>query len=251
MRALKPITGLERYQKTMNILHEMSDLINQALMSFERDQGCEQHEATLSIQIKRLKEHTPLIETSSLELIDKACRSKKRRTWNRALTLGVPRCYADAFAVLKKDILENDPPDLVTLLHPEVKFNSFDHFTNDKLKDAVFNATLVLADMTRRKSGVTYDGVFMADKVFSPKDPMLVFSDVTSQLGNNEQAGFSSIMRGAFLSIRNVVAHSLMHRMDRIMAAQMLVFLSLLTRLVEECVVTEKAPAYLAPQGKA
>ncbi|WP_374409410.1 TIGR02391 family protein [Hydrogenophaga sp.] len=63
----------------------------------------------------------------------------------------------------------------------------------------------------------------------------LLFSEIGTETGRNDQKGFLLIYEGIYTGVRNVKAHSLNHDLNEQKAAQYLVTLSLLARRVEEC----------------
>ncbi|MDA8119644.1 MAG: TIGR02391 family protein, partial [Gammaproteobacteria bacterium] len=78
------------------------------------------------------------------------------------------------------------------------------------------------------------DGQGLVSEVFSVERPLLVFSDLESESGRNDQKGFLQILTGAYIGIRNPKAHSLRHDLDKKTAAQYMIFASLLARRVTE-----------------
>jgi uncharacterized protein (TIGR02391 family) len=78
------------------------------------------------------------------------------------------------------------------------------------------------------------DGAKLAGQVFSVKEPRLILSELDTESGRNDQAGFLQIYQGAYIGIRNPKAHSLQHDLTEEKAAQYLIFASLLARRVAE-----------------
>ena len=71
-------------------------------------------------------------------------------------------------------------------------------------------------------------------KAFSVHQPILVFSEIESESGKNDQVGFMQLFQGANRGVRNPKAHSIQHNLTDVRAAQYLVFASLLARRLEE-----------------
>jgi uncharacterized protein (TIGR02391 family) len=130
-----------------------------------------------------------------------------------------------------------------TLLHPVIAASSWPQYENGHIKDAVLNAFLAIGDLMRKRTGLDVDGKSLAELALSPKDPYLVLSDLDSESGRNDQAGFMQILCGAFVGVRNVKAHSLEHDLDDAMALQYLIFASLLARRISEATATAKCDA--------
>lgn len=122
------------------------------------------------------------------------------------------------------------------LLHPSILESSYAQFRAGHYRDAVLNSIVAIFDLIRRRSGLDKDGSNLVNEAFSLDHPLLVFSNLDSESGQNDQKGFMEILRGAYQGIRNPKAHSLYSDLDEHKAAQYLVFASLLARRVTEAV---------------
>jgi uncharacterized protein (TIGR02391 family) len=120
-----------------------------------------------------------------------------------------------------------------SLLHPIILMHAYPKLLDGHLRSAVLDAFIAVFDLIREKSGVMLDGADLVGKVFSLKDPKLIFSDLDTESGQNDQKGFIQILQGAYLGIRNPKAHSLNTNLSFESAAQYLVFSSLLARRIE------------------
>ena len=123
---------------------------------------------------------------------------------------------------------------LLDLLHPVILESSYEQFRSGRYRDAVFNSIVAVFDLIRRRSGVDKDGAQLIGEVFSLDTPKLIFSELDTESGKNDQKGFIQILQGAYLGIRNPKAHSLITDLDQAKAAQYLVFASLLARRISE-----------------
>jgi uncharacterized protein (TIGR02391 family) len=121
-----------------------------------------------------------------------------------------------------------------TLLHPTIARNAYGLFMNGHLREAVLNSVVSIFDSIRERTGLHEDGDKLIGKAFSIENPYLVLSELHTDSGQNDQRGFMQIFKGAFQGIRNPKAHSLVHDLTELKAAQYLVFASLLARRVEE-----------------
>ena len=126
------------------------------------------------------------------------------------------------------------------LLHPEIEKNCYDQFRNGYLRDAVLNSVIAIFDQIRKLTGIDADGEHLVNKAFSLTEPCLVFSELETESGQNDQKGFIQIFKGAFQGIRNPKAHSLAHDLTEQKTAQYLVFASLLARRLDEARVVKK-----------
>ena len=120
------------------------------------------------------------------------------------------------------------------LLHPVVFEHAYQQYRNGHLRDAVLNAVVAVFDLIRERTGLKIDGQGLVPEAFSLEKHHLVFSEMDTESGRNDQKGFLQILSGAYIGIRNPKAHSLHHDLDETKAAQYLVFASLLARRVSE-----------------
>jgi len=123
---------------------------------------------------------------------------------------------------------------MLDLLHAVILESSYEQFRSGRYRDAVLNSVVAIFDLIRRRSGVDKDGAQLIGEVFSLDAPKLIFSELDTESGKNDQKGFIQILQGAYLGIRNPKAHSLVSDLDQSKAAQYLVFASLLARRVSE-----------------
>ena len=126
------------------------------------------------------------------------------------------------------------------LLHKAIMQSSYRQYRNGEFRDAVFNSVLAVFDQIRRLTGIDDDGEGLVNKAFSLDDPYLVFSDLTTESGKNDQKGFMQILRGTYQGIRNPKAHTLEHDLTEEKAAQYLIFTSLLARRIDESKLLKK-----------
>lgn len=122
-----------------------------------------------------------------------------------------------------------------SLLHPVIRESSLAQFQAGQLRDAVLNSIIGLCDHVRRVTRLRLDGARLINQVFGGDNPELVFSELETESGRNDQAGFHKIFLGACEGVRNPKAHSLDHDLTPAKTAQYLVFASLLARRVDEC----------------
>lgn len=120
------------------------------------------------------------------------------------------------------------------LLHPIVFEHAYQQYRNGHLRDSVLNAFVAVFDLIRKNTGLQLDGQKLVSEAFSLEKPHLIFSEIDTESGRNDQKGFLQILTGAYIGIRNPKAHSLHHDLDENKAAQYLLFASLLARRVSE-----------------
>jgi uncharacterized protein (TIGR02391 family) len=156
------------------------------------------------------------------------------------------------------DILERDIPDVEAhaerharagertpdaigfedLLHSIVRKHALKQYQDGHLRDAVLNSIVAVFDLIRERSNLKQDGQALVTEAFSIEKPHLIFSELDSESGRNDQKGFMQILIGAYIGVRNPKAHSLFHDLDHAKAAQYLIFASLLARRITEATVT-------------
>jgi len=120
------------------------------------------------------------------------------------------------------------------LLHPIVQNASMRHYIEGDYRNAVLDAMLALSDLIRQRTGIQADGKALATEAFSLNRPKLIFSELLTESGQNDQKGFMEMIAGAYTGIRNPKAHSLIHDLDETKAAQYLIAISLFVRRVAE-----------------
>ena len=120
------------------------------------------------------------------------------------------------------------------LLHRSVANAALGQLKNGHARDATLNAVVALFDLIRARTGLTIDGVELADHVFSIKRPRLVVGDLQTESGRNAQLGVMALVRGLYQGVRNPTAHTIPTEIDEVQAARYLVVASALARIVEE-----------------
>lgn len=98
-----------------------------------------------------------------------------------------------------------------------------------------------LMDEIRARTGLDLDGENLVNNAFSLQQPRLIFSELETDSGRNDQKGFMEILKGSYKGIRNPKAHSLANDLNQEKAGQYLVFFSLLMRRVKESRVPDGA----------
>ncbi|KQW43294.1 MULTISPECIES: TIGR02391 family protein [unclassified Roseateles] len=129
----------------------------------------------------------------------------------------------------------SDFPRIEDLLHPEIVAHAVPLFHGGHLRESVLNGVLAVFGMIKARTGLDMDGKELVGQAFGLENGRLIFSDVDSTSGRNDQKGFLLVYEGIFTGVRNVKSHSLAHDLTKEKAAQYLVMLSLLARRVEEC----------------
>lgn len=94
------------------------------------------------------------------------------------------------------------------LLHPLIEKSSYKLYRSGHLRDAVLNSLIAPFDHIRRLTGIDADGEALINRAFSLGDPYLVFSELETESGQNDQKGFIQIFKGVFqgITIRKLTA---------------------------------------------
>lgn len=142
------------------------------------------------------------------------------------------------------------PSELPSMLHAAILKHGYPHLVSGDLHGAVLDSFIAVFDLIRSRTGRTDDGERLITGVFSEKNPSLVFSEIETIAGRDDQVGFMQILQGAFRGIRSPKAHSLNHDLTPQSAAQYLVFASLLARRVEAAVRREPTDEEPKPRGR-
>ena len=115
-----------------------------------------------------------------------------------------------------QDILKNDIPSVLKaaealvregskdagamgfedLLHPAIVASSLAQYRNGHLRDAVLNGVIAVFDMIRARTGLNLDGKDLVGQTFGLEKGKLVFSEIETETGRNDQKGFLQIYEG-------------------------------------------------------
>lgn len=126
-------------------------------------------------------------------------------------------------------------PRVEDLLHHTIVEHAVPLYRDGHLRDAVLTGVVAVFDMIRTRTGLDHDGKDLVGQAFGMDAGRLIFTELASTSGRNDQKGFMMIFEGIYTGVRNVKAHSLAHDLTEVKALQYLVTLSLLARRVEEC----------------
>ena len=159
--------------------------------------------------------------------------------YDNILKQDVPSVLKAAEGLAREGSKEVKGLDFEGLLHPAIIDSSLAQFRNGQLRDAVLNGVIAVFDMIRVRTSLKLDGKDLVGQAFGTDKGKLIFSEVETESGRNDQKGFLQIYEGIYTGVRNVKAHSLTHDLNEQKAAQYLVALSLLARRVDECKVRE------------
>lgn len=230
---------IEWYVKTRQLLKNLNSKAQDALPLYQ--QGGKEASAPINGYIKtdllkQLREHWLARYAQDEHLF---------RDLGRHIGFGMDGDYCD--------IVKNDIPELAEradsllladsrnqrfgfeeLLHPAITKSSYDLYRNGHLREAVLNSITALFDVIRGRTNSPEDGERLIGRAFSIENPLLIFSELETESGQNDQKGFMQILKGAYQGIRNPKAHSMTHDLTQLKAAQYLVLASLLARRVDE-----------------
>lgn len=117
-------------------------------------------------------------------------------------------------------------------LHGDIASAAGSLYEGGHYRNAVMDAVIALNNLVRLKSGETRDGVTLMEHVFSPKNPVLRFNELTDESDREEQKGYMMLLSGAVSGLRNPRAHALFDD-DAERALEFIAFVSLLAKLVD------------------
>jgi len=122
--------------------------------------------------------------------------------------------------------------------HPDVLRFCQAELLQDNYFHAVFEATKSIADKIREKSGLTSDGSRLVDEAFGGNPPLLAFNTLKTETERSEHTGLMNLLKGLFGTFRNTTAHvpKIKWVIDEQDAVDMLTFVSLLHRRLDQCV---------------
>jgi uncharacterized protein (TIGR02391 family) len=95
-------------------------------------------------------------------------------------------------------------------VHPDVLAFCRPEFLQENLFHAVFEATKSVAEKIRLKAGVHGDGGEIVDAAFglAKGRPILAINSLRTKTEEDEQKGFSNLLKGMFGMFRNVTGHA-------------------------------------------
>lgn len=98
------------------------------------------------------------------------------------------------------------------LIHPFVRRVAQGRFRNGYSADAALAAmrevNTRVKQIVKGKLGGELDGADLMHQAFSPKKPIIVLDDLSTESGRNIQQGYMEIFAGAMMGIRNPKAHA-------------------------------------------
>jgi len=119
-------------------------------------------------------------------------------------------------------------------IHPEIERAVVKLFRDGHYANAVEDACKVLDGLVKIRSGKhDLSGTELMQHVFSPKNPILKFSDLQTQSEQSEQQGMMFLYAGAMLALRNPRAHEIIED-DPEKALEYIAFLSLLAKSLDK-----------------
>lgn len=96
-------------------------------------------------------------------------------------------------------------------IHPKILEITKSRFDSEHYADAVESAlkeiNSSIKNLVKRKTGKELDGADLMHTAFSPKTPIIVLGDLSTETGKNIQKGYMEIFAGAMIGIRNPKAH--------------------------------------------
>ncbi len=97
------------------------------------------------------------------------------------------------------------------LLHPQVQSAAEERFKTGHYADAVEAALKALnnevGSIAKARGASDMDGAQLMHTVFSPKAPLIVLGNLSTQTGRDMQLGYMEMFAGAMSAIRNPKAH--------------------------------------------
>lgn len=135
-------------------------------------------------------------------------------------------------------------PARLDALHPRIVEISRVLFEDEHRAAAILQAFIAVKDRVKDLSGRTdLDGVDLMAQVFRPETPVLVLADLSTETGQNIQAGYHRIFMGVMAAIRNPNAHELFEEMGEDEALEQLGLASMLMRRLDDANLSREAAA--------
>lgn len=119
-------------------------------------------------------------------------------------------------------------------LHPYIDKGCSKLFLDGHYAQAVEESVKAVMQYIRDKTGLTKDGDGLITQVFSQQNPILRFSDLSTETLRNEQLGFMNMLQGFVKGVRNVFAHTHGKQEEARKAYEYLFMASLFCRRIDE-----------------
>jgi uncharacterized protein (TIGR02391 family) len=107
----------------------------------------------------------------------------------------------------KTQVVTPDSDTVWHLLHPRVQTEASSRFQNTEYADVVFAAVRALNNevkgIVRSRTGRDLDGVDLMRTAFSPKSPIIVLADLSTDTGRDMQQGYMEMFAGTMAAVRN------------------------------------------------
>lgn len=179
---------------------------------------------------------------SRLPDLQRHIRFSERNDYHDILRSDLPDIEATAESYARKLAAKPAADSFEGLLHPIIRTSALAHFKAQEYRLSILEAMVAISDQIRDRTDLDMDGSELANTVFSEKGPHLLVTDnLKTENGRNEQVGFMELCRGAYRRLRNPKAHTRRHKIDRVQAAQCLVFTSLLAQTIELAKTAKKS----------
>jgi len=190
----------------------------------------------LNRQLSDLERLLPIDLDRSIfdEFTHELLKSDKHTDYWSVVTHILPRLEGQIDDYFSSQPISNIDHTIIDLLHGNIISSSYQHFKSGNYRDAVLNASIAVYDLIRLRTKIDKDGSELVGHVFSLANPLLVVTEIDSESGKNDQKGFIQLLNGLYQGVRNPKAHTLTIKPTKDVAAQYLVFTSLLCRRVEE-----------------
>lgn len=127
---------------------------------------------------------------------------------------------------------------LVIVNHQGIIDVSRDLFVSGFYSESVDQVFKLLDDIVKTMTSLDISGTALMDRVFSPKNPIILLNDLSSESKKNEQAGYHRLFSGSMLGIRNPGIHELGWFEDPQNALEVIVLCQHLCRKLEGATLT-------------
>ncbi|MDR6493515.1 TIGR02391 family protein [Paraburkholderia sp. 22099] len=128
---------------------------------------------------------------------------------------------------------------LYDLLHPIIANRAWDFYVTNHFRQAVETSVTAVFDYIRARTQSQLDGQALVTEVFKLEGAKLILSTLDTESGRSEQKGFINIFTGAYVGVRNPLAHSTINGFTQKEAAEHMVLASLLAGKVDKAILVE------------
>ncbi len=201
---------IERVARAYQI---MSEIRTTALKAWEecqfsepsRKKGDEKTRATLLAHLEHLWSILP--DTKGASSIGRHIGFNMQNDYWDIVSYDLPEIELKITAILATQRKTPKKLGFEDLLNTNIANACLPLYRDGHYKQAVLAAYEQITSIMRKRTGLTIDGVDLANQTLSSKNPRLIIDTTGDGTTKDLQDGYASLLRGAYMAVRNVYTH--------------------------------------------